>query len=249
MDEKDATRLDDLQYKGLFLYQRRDLPCFSQDSVLLSHFADTRHGERAVDIGAGTGVIAVLNGARTGAQFTCIERNAALCALLKKSIAHNGLRDISVCEMDWRDAPDVLGHARFGAALCNPPYFNDSSPSPDAARALARSGEGAMQGAVSSAAALLKEGGRLYLSCPVMRLADAICALRANRLEPKRLQLIANKPRQAPHLALIKARKGGKPALILAPVLCLTDETGQPSAEYNAIYHIPNDKSDEEETL
>lgn len=238
-DRSDASkpRLDDLQYQGLFLYQRADLPCFSQDSVLLAAFADLTRHERAVDIGAGTGALALLCGARTGAQFCCVEREAALCALLRQTMEYNALQ-IPVYETDWAQAPNVLGFGAFTAALCNPPYFAEGTQSPDPLRAAARGGQDALQGAVQAAARLLKNGGRLYMSYPADRLADVFFTLRQQGLEPKRLRLVAYNIKKPPYLALIMARRGGKPGLAVEPALLLKDETGADSEELRAIYHL-----------
>lgn len=230
-------RLDDLQYKGLRLYQREDLPCFTQDSVLLADYADLCASDIAVDIGAGTGVLSILCHARTGAQFCCIEKEAALCELLQRSLALNGL-DFPIYNMDWSDAPALLGHSRFTAALCNPPYFQKSKPSPNAARASARSGKEALREAITCAAKLLQNKGKLFLCYPAAELTEVFFALREAGLEPKRLRLVAHNAAKAPYLALLLARKGGNPGLCMQPLLFLKDEAGQDSKELRNIYHM-----------
>lgn len=235
-------RLDDLQYKGLQLFQQEDLPCFTQDSVLLADFADIGGKDIAVDIGAGTGVLSFLCHARTGAQFTCVEREAALCALLRRSLQYNSL-DFPVYELDWADAPAVLGRQCFTAALCNPPYFQKSKPSSEATRAAARSGQDTLRGAIACAAQLLKSKGALYMCYPAAQLAELFFCLRAAGLEPKRLRLVAYNACKPPYLALVLARKGGKPGLDLQPLLYIKDESGNDSKELLRIYHMDGDIS------
>lgn len=249
MEKPAVPRLDDLQYKGLFLYQQAGLPCFTQDSVLLAGFARLSPGDTAVDLGAGTGALAVLCHGRTEAQFTCVEKNADVSALLQKSIVYNKL-DIPVHTMDWADAPKALGHGRFSAVLCNPPYFPRGTGSPSPARAQARgAGEEEGQplaGAMQAASALLKNGGKLFLCYPASQLADAICTLRENRLEPKRMRLVAENIAIAPYLALLEARKGGKPGMAQEPVLLLREADGSFTREYKQIYHMnPTDTVEE----
>ncbi len=235
------ARLDDLQYKGLFLYQRPDLPRFTQDSVLLAAFANLTARDMAVDIGAGTGALSLLCGARTGAKFTAIEKDAALCELLRKSAAYNHI-DLPVVEADWADAPRLLGCGGFTAALCNPPYYAAGTQSPDQTRALARGGADALKGAALTASRLLKNGGRLYLCYPADRLTDALVTLREHRLEPKRLRLVAQEAKSAPYLALVMAQLNARPHLDVQPVLFLKDEDGDESGEYRRIYHIGNNE-------
>lgn len=235
------ARLDDLQYKGLFLYQRPDLPRFTQDTVLLAGFAALTARDIAADIGAGTGALSFLCGARTGAKFMAIEKNAALCDLLRQSAAYNHV-ELPVVEADWADAPRLLGCGGFTAALCNPPYYAAGTQSPDQTRALARGGADALQGAVFAASRLLKNGGRLYLCYPADRLTDALVTLREHRLEPKRLRLVARDAASAPYLALVMARLNAKPQLTVEPVLFLKDENGDDSGEYRRIYHIGDNR-------
>ncbi len=229
--------LEDLQYKGLFLYQQGDLPRFTQDSVLLSAFADLSPEDIALDLGAGTGAVALLTYARNGAAFSCLEREAALCELLRMTMDYNGL-SFPVHELDWADAPNVLGHGTFTAIICNPPYFEKDLQSPNAQRAAARGGANAFLGAVACAKKLLKYGGKFYFCYPAERLADAFILLRQNGLEPKRLRLVAYNMKKPPYLALVLARKGGRPGMKVEHTLLLADENGNDTAEKRAIYHM-----------
>ena len=52
---KENERLDDLQRNGLQIIQKTDGFCFGMDAVLLSGFAAVKPGERALDLGTGTG--------------------------------------------------------------------------------------------------------------------------------------------------------------------------------------------------
>ena len=52
---REGERLDDLQTGGYCLIQNPSLFCFGIDAVLLSSFAKVKKGERALDLGTGTG--------------------------------------------------------------------------------------------------------------------------------------------------------------------------------------------------
>lgn len=230
-------RLDDLKYKGLSIYQRADLPAFTQDTVLLADFAALKPNDYAVDLGAGTGALAILIHARTGAKFCCVEKQIELAEMAQMSIAHNGL-SIEVHAMDWANAPKALGHGQFSAVVCNPPYYSESAKSPDEARAKTRSGDDALYGAIQSAFALLNNGGMLYLCYPAASLTDVLVQLREARLEPKILRLAAHNALVEPYLALIAAKKHGKHGMRVLPPLFLKDDNGQDSAEFRRIYHM-----------
>lgn len=64
---------------------------------------------------------------------------------------------------------------------------------------------------------LLKDGGRLSLCHRPERLAEVLAVLRANRLEPKRLAFVKNRPDAAPWLFLVEAQKNRKTGLRVEP--------------------------------
>ena len=71
---KPGERLDDLQCGGLMLIQRPDVFRFGTDSVLLADFAAPRRKDSAVDLGCGTGAIALLMAAhRPGLRVDAVE--------------------------------------------------------------------------------------------------------------------------------------------------------------------------------
>ena len=54
---KPGERLDDLQIKGYRIIQSPGRFCFGMDAVLLSAFAKIKRGEKALDLGTGTGIL------------------------------------------------------------------------------------------------------------------------------------------------------------------------------------------------
>lgn len=54
---KEGERLDELQRNGYRIIQNPEKFCFGMDAVLLSGFAKVKAGERALDLGTGTGII------------------------------------------------------------------------------------------------------------------------------------------------------------------------------------------------
>ena len=67
-------RIDDLQINGYKIIQHPDKFCFGMDAVLLSSFAMVKEGERALDLGTGTGILPILLEAKTeGGHFYGLE--------------------------------------------------------------------------------------------------------------------------------------------------------------------------------
>ncbi|WP_462369437.1 hypothetical protein [Gemmiger formicilis] len=63
----------------------------------------------------------------------------------------------------------------------------------------------------------LRDGGRFLLCQRPEQLAEILAALRAARLEPKRLAFVKNRPDAAPWLFLVEAQKGRKTGLRVEP--------------------------------
>ena len=104
-----------------------------------------------------------------------------------------------------------------------PPYFESGEPSPNASVAAARHGAvQAREAFLSAAFQLLNNGGRLFLIEQATALADVTAALRAHRLEPKRLSFVKNKPDAAPWLFLVEAQKNRRTGLRIEPDVLIT---------------------------
>lgn len=210
-------RRDDLEYRGLILYQDTALSCFSEDAVLLANYVSASPADRAVDLGAGNGIISILAGAKTGARFTGVEIQEAQCALARRSAAENG-QAIEFFHMDVRDAPAALGHGTFTIAVSNPPYYHTGSPSGNPSRAAALHDAGdTLDAFLAAAFLLLQNGGNLYLIYPATQIADLFTSLRAHRLEPKRIRIAAVNSERVPARFLLTAKKNGKPGLVWEP--------------------------------
>ena len=200
---------------------------FTLDPLLLAHFAAARRPRgKTVDLGTGSGIIALVLARRFGrSEITALELQPRLYALAARNVALNGLeRDVSVVLGDLRDAARTLGAGTFAQVVCNPPYY------PRAARPPAAGGERAiaryelccsLPDVASAAARLLREGGELCLCHRAARLAELLEALRAERLEPRRLRLVHPRVERRATVALVGAVKGGRPRLEVEPPLYL----------------------------
>ena len=82
----------------------------------------------------------------------------------------------------------------------------------------------------AAAARVLRWGGRFALVHRPERLSDLFCTLRAHGLEPKRLRFVASSAENAPSLALVEARRGGKAGLSVEPMLFIG------SADWDKVY-------------
>ena len=121
---RDGERLDDLQCDGLKLIQRPDAFRFGTDSVLLADFACPRPKDRAVDLGCGTGAIALLMAAHApGITVDAVEIQPDIADMARRSVMMNGMADrVRVLSADMREVWREIGPEKHTLAVCNPPY-------------------------------------------------------------------------------------------------------------------------------
>lgn len=80
---------------------------------------------------------------------------------------------------------------------------------------------------IFSASKLLKQGGKAAFVHRPSRLLDIITAMRANRLEPKRIRFVYPKAGKEANTLLIEGIKDGKPDLKILPPLYVYGEDGE----------------------
>ena len=235
----EGLRWEALRPGGLrFAYGRGQFPP-GLDSFLLASLPKLKAGMKVCDLGCGTGLLGLLLLQREGAlTVTGLEIQPEAVRLGERAVLENHLSGRLTFRLeDLRET--ALPAGSFDLAVCNPPYFPPSSgpPPKGEARRTARTEESCtLEDVCRAAARLLRWGGSFCLVHKPERLADLVCALRENGLEPKRLRVVCVRPERAPSLILLEARRGGRPGLRAEPPLALENADGSPTAELNRIY-------------
>ena len=162
---KEGERIDELQRNGYRIIQKTNGFCFGMDAVLLSGFASVKPGEKALDLGTGTGIIPILLEAKTeGSHFTGLEIQAEMAEMASRSVALNRLEEkVSIVQGDIKEVPTLFEKASFDVVTTNPPYMNDSHglKNPDLPKAIARHEVLCnLEDVVRAAASALRPGGR-----------------------------------------------------------------------------------------
>lgn len=217
---------DDLQCAGLGIYRDPDGFSYGHDAVLLANYIRARKGERLLDIGAGTGIVALLAHVKTGVNACAVDISERCCALMEKSVARNGLSGtVNVFQADLRQLPDArLPWESFDCAACNPPYFPSGTESPNLARRQsAHEVSCTLRDVAACARRMLRNGGRLFICYPAAGLSRLCAALEAETLAVKRLRMVRARPGKAPCLILVEAKKGGGSGLVFEDDLILEE--------------------------
>lgn len=240
-DLMENERLDDLQRNGLKIIQKTDGFCFGMDAVLLSGFASVKPGERALDLGTGTGIIPLLLSAKTkGDHFTGLEIQTEIMKMAQRSVALNGLeKKIDIIQGDIKEASRIFGAASFDVVTSNPPYMNDAHAlkNPGDVKAISRHEVlCTLEDVVREGTKALKPGGRFYMVHRPHRLAEIITVMRQYKLEPKRMKFVHPFADKDANMVLIEAVRGGGAWLKLEPPVIVYKEPGVYTDEIYEIY-------------
>jgi tRNA1Val (adenine37-N6)-methyltransferase len=159
---------DFFRFKRFTVHQAHAAFRITTDSVLLGAWAAIESAGTILDIGTGTGLLALMAAQRSKAQVVAIEPDPGSFMQAGINFAaspwHDRLKLWHTTLQDFRPEGEML----FDAIITNPPYFVDSLVNPDEAKARARHNitlsRADLLGAVTR---LLNPGGLLHLVLPV----------------------------------------------------------------------------------
>jgi tRNA1Val (adenine37-N6)-methyltransferase len=235
-----GERVDDLVIGRLKIIQNESEFCFSLDAILLAHFATVKQGARVVDLGTGTGVIALLLTDRGTAHVTGLEFSQSMAAMATRSVMLNGLQDkVEIMQGDLCNIKGLLPAGCFDLVVSNPPYrpVGGGFMSPNDRVAMAKHEVTAtLQDVVNAAKYLVKTRGRFAMVHLPERMSEIIVAMSQAGLEPKRLQLVHSTLDKKPKMLLIEGMRGAKPGLEVMPPLCVYKPDGSYSDEIQKYY-------------
>ena len=154
---------DYFQFRNFTVHQSRCAMKVGTDGTLLGAWA--RGGKAVLDIGTGTGLVALMMAQRFPAsRVVGIDIDSeAVGQAVENAVASPFAERVSIVEADAR----AFSAVPFNAVVCNPPYFVDSLECPDKQRTLARHTSALTYGELMSATRrLLADDGELSLVIP-----------------------------------------------------------------------------------
>jgi len=212
------------QFQRFTIHQDQCAMKVGTDGVLLGAWA--QGGERVLDIGTGTGVIALMMAQRYAeAHVVAVDIDEAAVRQARQNadaspfgdrveVVLSSIQDYATsCSLSFGEGRcEVPAH--FDSIVCNPPFFVDSLKAPDQQRSLARHADTLPFAELMRAAyRLLSDDGELSLVIPFdyrRRLDDEaflcgffpsrVCAVRTKSTKPVRRYLLAYRKRPCPCL-------------------------------------------------
>lgn len=208
----------------------------STDSIVLGAWVPVQGCRRILDIGTGTGILALMLAQRTGhdVQIDAVELDPAA----------TGQAEENVNQSPWRERIRVIHHdiltyaaPRYDLIITNPPYFQHGQTLPDAARQRARhTGELDHPGLLAAVQRLLAPDGQFALILPV-DVAESFVSLAAGLdWTVQRRCAVETRRGKAPALVMLVLIRA---SITVVPVheetLCLREADHRYSAEFTAL--------------
>jgi tRNA1Val (adenine37-N6)-methyltransferase len=216
---------------------------FSIDAVLLAHHVRPKPGSRVVDLGTGCGILSLILACRCpGIQLHGVEVQPQLAALARQNVRDNGFEEvIRIITADLRGLSAATFSGLVDVVLTNPPYRKAASGriNPNSEKAMARHEVAVtLKECLKTAGALLRNGGAFWIIYPAERLADLVCGLRAEGIEPKFMRLIQSHRHADAHRLVLGGVKGGRSGIHIGAPVCIYDKEGAYSPEVARMFAL-----------
>lgn len=155
------------QFKQFCIHHDRCAMKVGTDGVLLGAWASFLDGSRILDVGTGSGLIALMLAQRfPSSTLLGIDIDGAAVSQARENVAASPFADrVTIEEVALQELGAAPG--TFDAIVCNPPFFEESLLPPDAGRTAARHTTSlSFAELIQHTARLLKTDGRFCVILP-----------------------------------------------------------------------------------
>lgn len=201
------------------------------DAVLLGSWADIEGCNTMLEVGTGSGIIALMLAQRSKAVIDAIEVDEPSVLLARYNIQQSPWPDrIKVHHGSFQQFAAATGN-RYDAVISNPPFFSHALRAPDPARRRARhDDELPATDLIGNAAGILAPGGKIHLVVPFRDLKKWETEASFRQLFCIRITQVIPKEGKPPFRALVTF--SGKPAPLVKDSLVIHNSDGSYSDEY-----------------
>ena len=191
------------QFKQFTIAHDRCAMKVGTDGVLIGAWAELPATGKVLDIGTGSGLIALMAAQRSpGIQVTGIDIVGEAVEQARENVAASPF--LSRVEVRLQSLQELATTSeRFDAIVCNPPFFEESLLPPEASRSLARHVQSlSFESLVAGTATLLREDGSFSTILPMSAFDRfrQLCVIKGLFL--KRYRTVQGTARKAPKRVL-----------------------------------------------
>ena len=198
----------------------------SIDPILLADFVTAQKGDRVIDLGTGSGVIALTLAKRfKDIEIVGLELQEGLIKVARENvIARRSGLNIEIIKGDIRDVKSMFDAESFDIVVGNPPYrkVDDGRINPDREKAIARHEiEITLSEFLKAGRYLLKNLGSVNIIYHPYRLTELLFTMTENKITPKRIQFIHPKIDSKTEMVMVEGIKNGKSELMVMKPMIL----------------------------
>ncbi|UOD34518.1 methyltransferase [Deferribacteraceae bacterium V6Fe1] len=213
------TTIDTILNKEIKVCQPKNGFRFSLDSVLLARFVAKKKAKNIIDIGSGSGIIALLlHKLHNFTNIDALEYQESMYHCLNKTIKLNLCENIiNPLNIDLKQ---YKPHKKYNIMVSNPPYRKSSSGRicNTVAENIARfDDELGIIDIFKFARSYLENLGSLYISYDADLTAELLGNCRKFNLEPKRMRFFHPDSDRPARLVFVEFKKGANIELIVEP--------------------------------
>lgn len=192
------------QFKQFTVWHDKCAMKVGTDGVLLGAWASVQNAHKILDVGTGTGLVALMLAQRSlpDADIIALEIDEAAAGQARENVTRSPWKErVKVVQTDFRD---YQSSDKFDVIVSNPPYFVDSLECPDQQRNAARHNDSlAYEELLEGVAGLLAEDGAFTIVIPA-DVADRVKMIAATKnLYAVRQLNVITKPGGIPKRTLI----------------------------------------------
>lgn len=185
------------QFKQFTVYQDRCAMKVGTDGVLLGAWADVSSAHSILDIGTGTGLIALMVAQRSEACVTALEIDVEASKQALENVERSPWNDkIKVLNLSLQEYDSQM---KYDHIISNPPYFNQSLKSPKEGRTTARHTDTlSYDDLLKGVARLLEERGTFSVILPSSEKECFVTLAEQYHLHPVRITEVLPTPVSTP---------------------------------------------------
>jgi tRNA1Val (adenine37-N6)-methyltransferase len=238
--------IDEILGGKLRIVQKKKGYRFSLDAFLLAHFIRLKKDDHIIDLGTGSGIIAIIISARKECgRAVGVDIQEELVDMAKRSVEVNALTDkVEMHQGDIRHIEHLLPSLSFDVAIFNPPYRKLKSGRINAnnQKSIARHEiKGTLNDFLHASMYVLKKFGRVYLIYPATRMVELLSSMKAIGIEPKRIQIVHSYSVSRGEFVLVEGIKGGREELEVMPPLFVYTEDGDYTDAMSSVFRELSD--------
>lgn len=202
---------DYFKFKQFVIHQEKCAMKVGTDGVLLGAWTDCTNAHNVLDIGTGTGLIALMIAQGSNAKIDAVEIDDEACKQAKENVINSPWKDqVQIINKSFQEFESI--NNKYDLIVSNPPYFQNSLYASNEKRTDARHNSNLeLDDLISGALKLLSEKGKLSIILPYLEGTMFILKAAENGLYCVRQTKVLPKPDKEPKRLLLEFMKEKMP--------------------------------------